>query len=46
MYIERLHVLISKYSCISFTKDHFVLKLANSVDPDEMSHCVAFHFAQ
>ena len=33
-YIERFHVLISKYSCISFSKDHFVL--TNSVDPDEM----------
>ena len=34
VYIERLHVPISKYSCISFSKDHFIL--ANSVDPDEM----------
>ena len=41
VYIEGLQVIISKKNCIYFSKMRLIL--ANSHDPDEMTHHAAFH---
>ena len=41
VYMERLQVMISKYNCIFYSEDMFIL--TNCVNPYEMLHCVAFH---
>ena len=41
VYFKGSQVDISKSWCVLFLK--IVLVLANSVDPDEMQHCAAFH---
>ena len=41
VYIEGSHALVSKLNVFLYLKIDFVL--ANSADPDEMPHYVAFH---